>query len=164
MSLRTISEDYGNAVAFFDKLGDKISGDVRVEAFKNIQININFLSSSAYYELILLLQYFIFDYEGLELQFILPTTTIPKYYKLHIDASGLSSGSTDFSGEVAIDILIEQATYYIMMHSRQQIVDSCRVFYKNGTEVTLLDFHFYPGFWFTPSKSSLRNLLLDLIN
>lgn len=152
MSLRTISEDYWNAVAFFDKLGSKISGEVRVEAFKNIQININFLSSSAYYELILLLQYFIFDYEGLEHQFILSTTSIPKHYKLHIDASGLSSGSTDFSGEVAIDVLIEQPTYYIMMHSRQQVVESCRVFYKNETEVTLLDFHVYPGLWITPSK------------
>lgn len=137
---------------FFSNLGGKISSNIRDEAFKNVAKNTIWLSSKAFYDIILILQYFIFDVETLELLYILPETSIPTHYKLHINASGIPSGSTNFSGEVQIDVLIEQPTYYIMMQSRQQIVDSLQVFYKNGTELTILDYHLYPGLWLDPGE------------
>lgn len=152
LSVRTPSEDYWTMTTFFSNLGGKISSNIRDEAFKNVAKNTIWLSSKAFYDIILILQYFIFDVETLELLYILPETSIPTHYKLHINASGIPSGSTNFSGEVQIDVLIEQPTYYIMMQSRQQIVDSLQVFYKNGTELTILDYHLYPGLWLDPGE------------
>lgn len=77
-------------------------------------------------------------------QMILPKTSEPKHYKIHITATNIPSGGRDFSGEIEIDALVKQTTDRIVVHSREQTILDVQVFYKN--DMTSIPVHDYIAF------------------
>lgn len=62
---------------------------------------------------------------------LLPRTSIPEYYHVHLDLRNVQTGSRAFEGEVSVDVLITQDTNRIMMHSRNQEITSVRAFNRD---------------------------------
>lgn len=63
----------------------------------------------------------------IEDQLRLPKTSKPKHYDIHIDASKIHTGDRNFTGEVGIHVVVTEPTYYIMLHSKTQVIEELKV-------------------------------------
>lgn len=76
---------------------------------------------------------------------ILPKTSVPERYRIHIDARDLYEGSKDFSGEVEIDVVVKKSTDRIIIHSRNQVIIGVTVINKlDLLEIPLQGFSLNP--------------------
>jgi len=85
-----------------------------------------------------------FERSDVESQLILPKTSAPTYYRIHLDASNIHTGDTAFSGEVTIDVTIKQLTSYIMFHSKTQVIQDLHVYENDGTTaIPIIEFSLF---------------------
>lgn len=154
MSERIPSEDTWVTMLFLGKLEDKISAATNDSVMDNIYYNRWWYIGGGYYSLAEFLENQSWDQDEFEDQLRLPTNSAPQYYKLHLDARNIHDGSTDFKGEVEIDVLMKEDSDYVMFHSHDQDIDDLQVFYKNGSSAPMLDFHLYEGWLFVEGKKS----------
>lgn len=79
-----------------------------------------------------------------ENQLRLPTSSEPRHYKLHLDARNIPSGNRTFTGDIEIQVAINELTDRIIMHSKTQVIDELKVFRSDGiTELEVMEHHLY---------------------
>lgn len=146
MSTRAATnEDQSKLTQLMDELNGKLDGNTRTTALKNMEDNKAWIATNE-----AAISAFVHNYlrsiDDIENQLRLPESSIPKYYKLHIDARNVHTGDKSYSGEVEIRVLITQPTNYIIFHSKNQIIDDLKVFAEDGiTEVAFNIFSLYPA-------------------
>lgn len=152
MSVRTSTDDTHVTNQFLEKLAGKISQSTKDAVDSNVLWNRWWVIANSYYDFATLLESRSWEQDAFEEQHRLPSSSVPQYYKLHIDARNIHDGSTDFKGEVEIEVLVMEPTEHIMFHSKEQVIEDLKVFYKNGSAAPLLDHSLYTGFLFEEGK------------
>lgn len=139
-------EDQVKLTALLDELEGKIAEGTREKALKNIDDNKVWRSGSRLQRIEEFSYYQVQALEEEKNQLILPKTSAPTYYRIHIDARNIHTGARDFTGHVEIDVLVKQNTEYILIHSKTQVIDELRVTSKDGlTDIPVLDHELYPA-------------------
>jgi len=106
----------------------------------NIQLNRDFLFSDRYRDSLLFINNYFKKIDDEEQQLRLPQTSEPQMYRIKLNVPQIQNGGLGFSGDVSIDIMINQNTDKIMFHSKQQTINELRVFDRLGNEMQVLDF------------------------
>lgn len=76
---------------------------------------------------------------------ILPTTSVPERYRLHLDTRKLYVGSNEFSGEVDIDALVKRDTDKLVIHSKNLQIHNLKVFNSTDfSEIPIVQYSLYP--------------------
>lgn len=163
MSTRIPSEDTWVTMMFLGKLEGKISAATNDSVMENIYFNRYWYVAGGYSDFADVLEDQSWDQDEFEDQLRLPKNSAPQNYKLHLDARNIHTGSTDFKGEVEIDVLIKEDSDYVMMHSHDQVIETLQVFYKNGSSAPVLDFHLYEGFLFVEGDYGILILFSSMI-
>lgn len=142
----SLHEDEVKLMDLMDTLEGRLNDDsTRSKAVKNIEDNKQLIASEKYLEISKFIDDYLKRLDEWENQLILPQTSEPKYYQIHIDARNIHTGDRAYKGEVEIEVLIKEVTDRIIFHSKSQVIDDIKVFNKNDlTEVTVLDHHLYP--------------------
>ena len=110
-------------------------------SLNNINDNIDWFNSSKYHQSVANFTN-LADEGG---NFILPKTTVPERYRIHIDARDLYFGSKDYSGTVEIDVVVKKITDRLIIHSRNQIIHGVKVSNKiKMLDIPLQGFSLYP--------------------
>ena len=90
---------------------------------------------------------------------ILPRTSVPEYYRVHLDMRNVQTGTRAFEGEVSIDLTIVQNTDRIMMHSaNQEVLSVTAVNRDTMEEITIV------GSRMTPSVNTILVFFDHTIN
>jgi aminopeptidase N len=146
MSKRIIDyEDQKKLTELMDKLEGKLNANTKTDALKNIDNNKEWSLTNDFLDIYSFVEGFVKKSEDIESQLRLPRSTVPSRYRIHIDATSIYSGGTDFSGEVEIDTKVEKTTDHIVIHSKRQMIDDLKVFNKaDMTEISLLAYNLYP--------------------
>lgn len=153
-----MTADMNKLLRLIDSLGDKIDANIRTRVLRNIGDNNAWVDSDNYNNIVSTVSTYLQMQEDIESQWRLPKSSVPRHYDLHIDARNIHTGATDFTGEVWIDIAIEETTNYIMIHSKNQVIDMLHVFTKDErTVVPLLDYRLNAEF-FTLTIYLLENV------
>jgi aminopeptidase N len=140
----SLYEDQTALTTLIEKLGENVSESTKTEAMKRIDQNKVFLTSPKYDDITTYVVEEVRRAEDLENQLRLPTSSVPESYRLHLDTRNVHLGLLGFSGEVEIDVKIKERTDYIMLHSKNQVINSLIV-HKRGESavIPILDFHQY---------------------
>lgn len=137
-------EDETILTDLIDQLEDNLSPFTRFDVNTSINNNKAWIASEKYERTTTFLDGYLKNLDEFENQLRLPRTTVPQAYKLHIIATNVQTGSRDYSGEVEIELKVDDETDYIMIHSKNQNIHELHVYNRIGmTEVPLLDFHLY---------------------
>ena len=129
----------------FEQIEARLDETTKVAALKNIDDNRDWLLSNKYSETADFLSEQMRTVLDEENQLILPKTSQPQRYRLHLDTRNIHTGARDFTGEVLIDVLVNEDTDKIIIHSKTQVINELRVTNKDGlTEVSVFDYHLYP--------------------
>lgn len=139
------SADQLKLVALLDKLlarpTNPLSEDTRTSALNNMLVNTEWIASEKFAQIAAFVNRTIAKIDDEQNQLILPKTSEPRHYNIHITATNIPTGGRDFSGEIEIDALVLSATDRIIIHSREQTVLEVQAFYKNGmTVIPVYDF------------------------
>lgn len=147
MSKRIIGdENEVKLLALLNSLDDKLDPSTRVNALRNVDYNKAFISSNEYQEVSGFLKNYFRNTEEIENQLRLPKSSIPKHYKVHIDARNIHTGDKNYKGEVEIEVLIAEETEYIIFHSKNQVIDELLVLNKTDlSSVSVYEHHLYPA-------------------
>jgi len=79
-------------------------------------------------------------------QLRLPETSIPEYYKIHLDVRNIHSGDRAYSGEVRIDIVMLEMTNRVMFHSKNQVIHEIKAFERTvGREIKVAGYRLFPS-------------------
>lgn len=140
------SSDQVKLNALLDKLvarpTDPLSADTRTTALNNIEINTEWVASEKFTQATTFVNQIIAAIDDEQNQLILPKTSVPSHYSIHITATDIPTGGRDFSGEIEIDTLVTETTDKIIIHSREQTVLDVQAFYKNGmTAIPIYDYN-----------------------
>ncbi|XP_037033807.1 putative aminopeptidase-2 [Bradysia coprophila] len=121
-----------------------LSADARTRALDNMQVNAAWIASEKFARATNFVNEVIGVIDAEQNQLILPKTSEPRHYNIHITATNIPTGGQDFSGEIEIDALVKVTTDRIIIHSREQTVLDVQAFNKNGmTPITVYDFSRY---------------------
>lgn len=132
--------------ALLDQLRTNLSEGTRVAALKNIKDNKDWLISVKYSDTVEYLSNEIRPIVEAENQLILPKTSAPQRYNIHLDVRNIQTGSRDFTGRVEIDVQVRENTDKIIIHSKTQVIHELTVTSKDGlTEVSVFDYHLSPA-------------------
>lgn len=121
--------------ALLDKLiarpTNPLSEGTRTSALNNMRINSEWIASEKLVQAAAFVNRKISEIDDQQNQFILPKTSEPRHYNIHITATDIPTGGRYFSGEIEIDALVNEATDRILIHSREQTILDVQAFYKN---------------------------------
>lgn len=135
----TRSSDQVKFTALLDKLvarpTDPLSANTRTTALNNMLVNSEWIASEKFTQASAFVNRFAAAIDDEQNQFILPKTSQPTHYNIHITATNIPTGGRDFSGEIEIDALVNENTDRIIIHSREQTVLDVQAFYKNDMRV-----------------------------
>lgn len=147
MSKRIVSyEDQALLNALMDQLETNLSEGTKASAIKNMNDNKAWLAGSQYTPIYGSLFSYAKTLVAIENQLILPKSSEPSHYRLHIDARNVQTGSRDFTGEVEIDAVIKQQTDVILLHSKTQVIDEIKVYTQDRrNELLVIDYNLYPA-------------------
>lgn len=139
-------EDQIKVTELLDELEGKLSEGTRETALNNIDYNKAWRAGESYQIINSFLYYEAQALEEEKNQLILPKTSAPTHYRIHLDASKIHTGDRNFTGDVEIDVLIKENTEYILIHSKTQVIEDLRVTSKDGlTEILVLEYELYPA-------------------
>ena len=128
-----------------DKLSN-LSEETRAAALKNIDYNKEWRAGGNLQSINQFLYNRVQALEEQMNQLILPKTTVPMYYKLHLVATGIHTGDRNMTGEVEIDLRVRQITDYILIHSKTQVINELKVTTKDRlNEIPVLEYELYPA-------------------
>lgn len=138
-------EDQLKLEEILDKHAGHLAEGTRETAMKNVDYNKEWRAGNTFQ---IINDFLYFEAQALEEeknQLILPKTSAPTHYKIHLDARNIHTGDRAFTGHVEIDVLIKENTEYILLHSKTQVIDELRVTTKDGVEVPVLEHELYPA-------------------
>lgn len=147
MSRRIVGyEDQLWLTELMDKLAADLNENTRISALRNINDNMEWLAGNSYG----IVQNFVTNFAdaavAVENQLILPRSSMPSHYRLHIDARNIQTGDRAFTGEVEIDLTIKQRTDHILLHSKTQVIDELKVYtLDRQNEILVINHHLYPA-------------------
>ncbi len=119
-----------------------LSPETRTSALNNMQVNTEWIASEKFSRATSFVNGIIAAIDEEENQFILPKTSEPTHYKIHITATNIPDGGRDFSGEIEIDAVVLLTTDKIIIHSREQTVLDVEAFYRNdNSPIVVYDFN-----------------------
>lgn len=92
----------------------------------------------------------IYEWENVQIDegftWLLPRTSVPDRYRLHLDVRHIHTGSRAFAGEVEVDTTITQNTNRIMMHSRNQEITAISAIYTDtGVNIPIINRRMTPN-------------------
>jgi hypothetical protein len=71
---------------------------------------------------------------------ILPKSSRPEHYRVHLDVRDIDSGSLEYSGEITIDIAVHDRTDHIVLHSKNHHIDEITaVSLETSTQIEIAD-------------------------
>ncbi|KAL7036535.1 hypothetical protein ACKWTF_008841 [Chironomus riparius] len=79
-------------------------------------------------------------------QLRLPETSMPEYYKIHLDVRNIHSGDRAYTGEVRIDIVMLEMTNRIIFHSKNQVINEITAYERtSGREINISGYRLFPS-------------------
>lgn len=147
MSRRTLtSTDSLKLVQLMNQIGASFPASTRTDVENAIMNNNAWYNSNNFNLVSLHVNDEVRKSEEIENQLRLPKTSVPERYKIHIDARNIHTGALDYTGDVEIEVLVKEATDYILLHSKTQVITALHVYNQNGmTEVPLIEYSLYPA-------------------
>lgn len=139
-------DDQVKITELMDKFADKLQSTTKETVLNYINDNKEFLASDKYIDIVVNANNALNKISELEGQLILPNTSIPSSYIIHLDVRNIHTGARAYTGHVQINSFITQKTSYIMLHSRDQEIDELKVFENDGvTEIEVMDYSLHPA-------------------
>lgn len=114
-----------------DQLGTSLNENTRDIALSNIDENKEWMSTMRHTDVLVHVEAALAKRNEIENVLRLPKNSIPRHYKVHIDARKLPTGDRNFTGEVEIDVLVKESTNYIILHSKTQVITEVTAVHKN---------------------------------
>lgn len=76
----------------------------------------------------------------------LPRSSVPDYYRIHLDVRNIHTGNLRYTGEVSIDLSMLETTNRILFHSKEQAIDEVKV-YERGTNrvINIRGYRLFPS-------------------
>jgi len=137
----TLTEEKVKIDQLLDKYDSSLQAATSAAVNKNYNDNQNWIASEKTSVIASYVSNFIAAKAAAESQLILPRTSAPTYYKIHLDVNYIHTGQSAYSGEVMIDVTINELTDYIMLHSKTQVIEQLHVYEADGTtEVVITDY------------------------
>lgn len=99
---------------------------------------------------------------------ILPKTSVPEYYKIHLDVRNIHTGARAFTGDTSIHAAIVQKTDRIMFHSKNQVFSTIDVVDRDtNVEIPISNYRLTPShetiiIYFTKELSAGTKLSINL--
>jgi ERAP1-like C-terminal domain/Peptidase M1 N-terminal domain len=111
---------------------NSLSGDALRSISGTVSSNLNLQQSATNVNHMKQIQRVLNEWETGELDegfaWILPKTSKPEYYKVHLDVRNVHTGSLGYNGEVTIDIRILEKTNRVLFHSKNQVISILRAY------------------------------------
>lgn len=109
----------------------KIDANVISQINANMDFNTNWISGK-----VALVTSFVDDFlkpiDDIEKKLRLPKISHPTKYNVLLELPNLTKGDTNFKGEVEIEIVMDEASDFIQMHSRGHIIEEASAKYKTS--------------------------------
>ncbi|KAJ6646807.1 Aminopeptidase N, partial [Pseudolycoriella hygida] len=112
-----------------------LSEETRTRALNSMKVNSDWIASEKFAEAAAFINDIAEKVAEEQNQLILPTTSAPRSYNIHITATNIPTGGRDFSGEIEIDAFVRESTDRIIIHSREQTILGVQAFYKDSMAV-----------------------------
>lgn len=125
---------FTNFLSSLTDLTEPIAGQINTLIENNFVVQ----QQSFYPQVITMVQ------DASENQLRLPKTSEPRHYKLHLDARNIPSGDRAFTGDIEIQLVINEPTDRITIHSKTQVINDLHVL-RGTTELELIEYHLYPA-------------------
>lgn len=141
----TKQSERDNFETFLNNTSGKIDTNVIDQIHENFKFNENWLKEKIP-ELSIFLTEFLQPINEIEQVLRLKKSSAPLKYKLQLEVPNIQKGDPNFSGEVEIEVKLNQATNFIQMHSRGHIIDEYSVTENSTTRnIEILELSLFPS-------------------
>lgn len=136
----SVYEDQVVLTNLMDQLEANLNANTRNVSLKNIDENKVWVESQKFLDVLVYVDGVVSKKNEIENVWRLPRNSVPRHYKVHIDARRIPTGNLNFEGEVEIDVLMKESSDYIVFHSKNQVIVEVKVYNKNTmVELEILD-------------------------